>query len=279
MRGFATGAIAIGDVRRTYTTSTARIPACSADWRAWNHCSPFTCTSASPLIAQRNAECASRSLLPADGFDVTVFQASQLNDPRPTAWPSQIRSATGSQRCQPARRHQPFWPAGPAPCLLAEEMADEAVMAARSARLSPTPSTGSLSRWTWAWPSGSTPSARTCWSGASTRGFDSATPSDVQRPGPDTSDIRSRCDCGSRQRSAPQLMPYLEYGGSLGANCLWPAPATSKSAGTTRAPPSAPHRRSSSRASMPAMARRPRTPTLTSGGLRTSPPTRPTPTR
>jgi hypothetical protein len=131
VRGFATGR-SVGDARRQFTRSTLE---------SLNYPQTQTWTSYRSLFvlherfsilkAERNAVCANRSLLPADGFDVVVFQNKTWDDPagagvaigkirlyevtNPAALPAAIDYPPA-----PLPRRHLFW---------REEMADEAVSA------------------------------------------------------------------------------------------------------------------------------------------------------
>lgn len=231
VRGFATGT-AIGDVRRTYTTSTLESLAYPQTGAWKNYRSLFYLHERfSPLIAQRNAECANRSLLPADGFDVTVFQASQLNDPRSNGLAiGKIRlykvvnaaslPAAINYPASLARRHV-YW---------REEMADEAVMGSTAAkRAVANPLDWFAFKMDLGLALGFNTVGKDMLEWGFNQGFDSKDPVWMYNAQGLMSDIWSQIVAQAAQRNL-QLMPYLEYGGSLGANCS-PGQPCDKSAG------------------------------------------------
>lgn len=231
VRGFATGT-AIGDVRRTYTTSTLESIAYPQTGTWKNYRSLFYLHERfSPLVAQRNAECANRSLLPADGFDVTLFQASSLNDPRSNGLavgkirlykvlnPDKLPAAINYPASLP-RRHV-YW---------REEMADEAVMGSTPAKRAVT---HPIDWFTFKMDLGRALGFNTVgkdmleW--GFNQGFDSRDPVWMYNAQGLMTDIWSQIVAQAAQRNL-YLLPYLEYGGSLGSNCSAGQPCD-KSAG------------------------------------------------
>ncbi|MES2582742.1 MAG: fibronectin type III domain-containing protein [Pseudomonadota bacterium] len=220
VRGFATGT-AIGDVRRTYTTSTLESLAYpqTSTWK--NYRSLFYLHERfSPLIAQRNAECANRSLLPADGFDVTVFQASSLNDPRSNglaigkirlykvvdtaALPATVNYPGGLPK-----RHV-YW---------REEMADEAVMGSTVAkRAVANPIDWFVFKMDMGRALGFNTVGKDMMEWGFNQGFDSADSVWMYNAQGLMSNIWGQIVTQAAARNL-YLLPYLEYGGSLGSNC------------------------------------------------------------
>ncbi len=220
VRGFATGK-AIGDARRTYTPSTLESLAYPHSGRWRNYRSLFYLHERfSSLTAQRNAECANRSLLPADGFDVTVFQTNTYNDPRnngvavgkirlykvlnPASLPATI-NYPGSL----PRRHV-YW---------REEMADEAVMGSTAAKRAVA---NPIDWFTFKMDMGRALGFNTVGKDMMEWGFnqgfnagDSVWMHNAQAP---MTDIWAQIVAQAAERNL-YVMPYLEYGGSLGSNC------------------------------------------------------------
>jgi hypothetical protein len=80
VRGFSTGT-ATGDARKAYVFSTLEslnYPQ-SSTWRRYQ--SLFFLHERTTEKSERNAACAMRNLVPKDGFDVSVFQTRERNDP------------------------------------------------------------------------------------------------------------------------------------------------------------------------------------------------------
>ena len=220
VRGFATGT-AIGDVRRAYTTSTLESLAYPQTGVWKNYRSLFYLHERfSPLIAQRNAECANRSLLPADGFDVSVFQASNFNDPRSnglaigkirlykvtnaSALPATINYPTSL-----ARRHV-YW---------REEMADEAVMGSTVAkRAVANPIDWFVFKMDLGRALGFNTVGKDMLEWGFNQGFDSGDSVWMYNAQGTMSNIWDQIVTQAAARNL-YLLPYLEYGGSLGSNC------------------------------------------------------------
>jgi chitodextrinase len=220
VRGFATGS-ATGDVRRTYTPPTLESIAYpqSGTWK--NYRSLFYLHERfSPLTAQRNAECANRSLLPADGFDVTVFQARSLNDPRSNGLAiGKIRlykvvdtaalPATINYPGTLPKRHI-YW---------REEMADEAVMGSTVNRRAVTdPIDWFVFKMDMGRALGFDTVGKDMMEWGFNQGFDSGDETWMFNAQGLMSNIWGQIVTKAAQRNL-YVFPYLEYGGSLAWNC------------------------------------------------------------
>ncbi|MES2932711.1 MAG: hypothetical protein V4805_04410 [Pseudomonadota bacterium] len=231
LRGFTTGS-AVGDSRKAWTLSTLE----SLNYpqsNSWKHYhSLFYLHERFSPKAERNSICSLRDLLPADGFDVSIFQSRQMNDPRsqgaavgkirlykvtnPAALPAAI-TYPGSL----PRRHL-FW---------REEMADEAVSNASASKRATTAAidwfgfkmdmgralgfnTVGKDMFEWGW----------------NQGFDSGDTQWALNANPPLTNIWGEIVAAATTRGL-ELMPYLEYGGTLGYNCM-PGYPCDKNAGT-----------------------------------------------
>lgn len=220
VRGFATGT-AIGDVRRTYTPGTLESLAYphAGTWKNYRSLF-FLHERFSPLTAQRNAECADRNLLPADGFDVTLFQASNLNDPRSNglaigkirlykvmdtaSLPAAINYPAGLPR-----RHV-YW---------REEMADEAVMGNTVAkRAVANPIDWFAFKMDQGRALGFNTVGKDMMEWGFNQGFDSGDQAWAYNAQGLMTNIWAQIVNQAAQRNM-KVFPYLEYGGSLGSNC------------------------------------------------------------
>ncbi|GAA5157690.1 hypothetical protein GCM10025770_01270 [Viridibacterium curvum] len=221
VRGFATGT-AIGDVRRTYTPATLESLAYphSAAWKRYRSLF-YLHERFSPLIAQRNAECANRSLLPADGFDVTLFQARAFNDPRANGvavGKIRLYKVVGDANAIAApinypgslpRRHV-YW---------REEMADEAVMGSTTAkRAVASPIDWFVFKMDMGRALGFNTVGKDMMEWGFNQGFDSGDQTWIYNAQGLMTNIWADIVAKAGQRGL-YVFPYLEYGGSLGSNC------------------------------------------------------------
>ncbi len=220
VRGFATGK-AIGDARRSYTEGTLESLAYpqSGNWK--NYRSLFYLHERfSPPTAQRNAECAKRDLLPADGFDVTVFQTNQYNDPRNNG------VAIGKIRLYKVRNSSSLSAAINYPGSLPrrhvywrEEMADEAVMASTSAkRAVANPIDWFAFKMDMGRALGFNTVGKDMMEWGHNQGFNAGDPVWMNNAQGLMVNIWAQIVAQAAARDL-YVMPYLEYGGSLGSNC------------------------------------------------------------
>lgn len=220
VRGFATGQ-AIGDARRTYTPSTLESLAYPQTGTWKNYRSLFYLHERfSPLTAQRNAECATRTLFPADGFDVSVFQTGALNDPRSNGVAiGKIRlykvtntaglPSTINYPGNLPRRHV-FW---------REEMADEAVMGSTAGKRAVTsPIDWFVFKMDMGRALGFDTVGKDMMEWGFNQGFDAGDSVWMHNAQGLMSNIWAQIVTQAAARNL-YVMPYLEYGGSLGSNC------------------------------------------------------------
>ncbi|MES2933730.1 MAG: fibronectin type III domain-containing protein, partial [Pseudomonadota bacterium] len=220
LRGFTTGS-AVGDSRKSWTHSTLEslnYPQ-SGGWK--NYHSLFYLHERFTPKAERNSICALRPLLPADGFDVSIFQTRKLNDPRSNgAAVGKIRLyKVVNQAALPAaitypgnlpRRHL-FW---------REEMADEAISNNDPAKRA---TVNAIDWFSFKMDMGSALGFNTVgkdlmeW--GANQGFDSGDSDWIFNAKAPRTNIWAEIVAQASSRGL-YLMPYLEYGGSLGNNCL-----------------------------------------------------------
>ncbi|MES2935615.1 MAG: hypothetical protein V4805_19240, partial [Pseudomonadota bacterium] len=220
IRGFSTGK-AIGDARRAYSTGpleSLNYPQ-SQSWK--HHRSLFFLHERFNAKVQRYANCADRSMLPAGGFDVTVFQTREINDPfSKGAAVGKIRlyKVTNSASLPAAinypgnlpRRHT-FW---------REEMADEAIGSSDPAKRGVT---NVIDWYGFKMDLGKALGFNTVGKDLMefgfNQGFDSGNPNWISNAQPPLFNIWADIVSAASSRNL-YLLPYLEYGGSQGMNCM-----------------------------------------------------------
>ena len=136
VRGFATGR-SVGDARRQFTASTLEslnYPQ-SQQWTSFRSLF-YLHERFSTLKAERNAVCANRNLVPANGFDVVIFQNKQWDDPAGAgAAIGKIRLyEVTNAAALPAAVEYPPAPLPRRHLFWREEMADEAVSSSNAAQ-------------------------------------------------------------------------------------------------------------------------------------------------
>ena len=220
IRGFTTG-MANGDSRNAYSAGTMESLSypLSGTWKHYQ--SLFFLHERFALKTQRNAACSTRPLLPADGFDVTIFQTRKNNDPfSQGAAIGKIRlyKVTDSTKLAAAinypaslpRRHI-FW---------REEMADEAVLnndATKRAVANPIDWFGF--KMDLGSALGFNAVGRHLLVFGFNQGFDAGNANWITNAQPPMVNIWASIVSAAASRNL-YLMPYLEYAGSQGNNCM-----------------------------------------------------------
>ncbi|TDR43304.1 hypothetical protein DFR29_107318 [Tahibacter aquaticus] len=219
VRGLATGK-AVGDARRQFTRSTLE----SLDYpqsQQWTSLrSLFVLHERfSTLKAERNAVCANRNLLPADGFDVVVFQNKQWDDPRGSgAAIGKIRLYEVSNAATlPAPINYPSAPLPRRHLFWREEMADEAVSSNNAVqRAFAQPIDWFQAKITLARFYGFNTLGKDLMEWGHNQGFDGGDAQWIWNAQPPLVDIWTQI-VARAGAAGLSVLPYFEYGGSIGA--------------------------------------------------------------
>lgn len=218
VRGFATGR-SVGDARRQFTRSTLEslnYPQ-SQTWTSYR--SLFVLHERfSTLKAERNAVCANRNLLPANGFDVVIFQNKQWDDP------SGSGAAIGKIRLYevtnaaalPASIEYPPVPLPRRHLFWREEMADEAVSSNNVAqRAFAQPIEWFAAKMTLAKFYGFNTLGKDLMEWGHNQGFDGGDSQWIWNAQPPLVDIWTQI-VARAGAAGLSVLPYFEYGGSVG---------------------------------------------------------------
>lgn len=224
VRGFATGT-AIGDSRKTYTLSTLESLAYpqTQTWKSYRQLFVLHERTTADVYTQRNQMCANRTLLPANGFDVLLFQSYDRNDPR------SVGVAVGKiklWRVNDATVAPPIFT--PVPSSLKqrhlywrEEMADEAAIGDTvNKRAFDDPINWFDAKMTLAIALGFDTVGKDLLEWGHNQGWDSGDSDWVNNPGPPAAmqgwkNIWSRVVTRAGERGL-NVIPYYEYSGSIG---------------------------------------------------------------
>ena len=219
VRGLATGK-SVGDARRQFTRSTLEsldYPQ-SQQWTSMR--SLFVLHERfSTLKAERNAVCANRNLLPADGFDVVIFQNKQWDDPRGSgAAIGKIRLyEVANAAALPAPINYPGAPLPRRHLFWREEMADEAVSSNTIAqRAFAQPIDWFQAKITLARFYGFNTLGKDLMEWGHNQGFDGGDAQWIWNAQPPLVDIWTQI-VARAGAAGLSVLPYFEYGGSIGA--------------------------------------------------------------
>ncbi len=234
IRGFATGA-AVGDSRAQYapaTLSSTSYPL-TGDWEIYHQF--FFLHERTSDSAQREHQCADRSIPLSEGFDVTIFQGRKYNDPKSEGIAvSKIRlyevlrpksaQAPISYPKDLPKRHI-FW---------REEMADEAISSVVVDRRA----TSSVAKWyefkmDMGLVLGFNTVGKDLMEFGFNQGFDGEDNRWINNSPPPRSNIWKDIVASAAVRNL-SLMPYYEYGGSVGPQQNNSDPGNVNSLGTQR---------------------------------------------
>ncbi len=242
VRGFSTGT-AIGDVRFTYTPTTLEslnYPQ-SQSWKSYRQLFVLHERTSVNFNTQRNQMCALRSLLPADGFDVVMFQSYDRNDPRSVGtavgkiklWRVNAANIAGPNFTplpDALQKRHLYW---------REEMADEAAIGdTETKRAFVDPLNWFDAKMTLAIALGFDTIGKDLLEWGHNQGWDSLDQNWVNNPGPPAAmsnwkTIWSRIVERAGQRGL-NVIPYYEYSGSIGQCGASGCGGTYKSLGTQR---------------------------------------------